>query len=271
MRIASVARDAAFQRMLGGPEHAARVVRGRAGGAFDPAVAVPLADAAPELLAARRRRARLGADAGPRARPSADPGGRGDRPGPGGDGRLRRPCLAVPGRPFGRGRRAGHGGGPAVPSRARRAGDPSGAARWSTISGAWPSRCASGRRSSAHARRLGAGQAARLPLRAGPGPLPVPGRARARGRLPPRASRRLRLPPRDRRRGPRPGGAPARRRRHLPRDDRAPAAPGAVPARPGGRGPRPGGRRRTARPRRRGRGAGGGRAARPTDWDGRRG
>ena len=52
VRIASVARDAAFQRMLGGPEHAARVVRGRAGGAFDPAVAVPLADAAPELLAA---------------------------------------------------------------------------------------------------------------------------------------------------------------------------------------------------------------------------
>ena len=52
VRIASVARDAAFQRMLGGPEHAARVVRRRAGGAFDPAVAVPLADAAPELLAA---------------------------------------------------------------------------------------------------------------------------------------------------------------------------------------------------------------------------
>ena len=51
VRIASVARDAAFQRMLGGAEHAARVVRRRAGGAFDPAVATPLADAAPELLA----------------------------------------------------------------------------------------------------------------------------------------------------------------------------------------------------------------------------
>jgi hypothetical protein len=93
VRIASVARDAAFQRMLGGPEHAARVVR-------------------------------LGGDAGPRARPAADPGGRGDRAGPGGDGRLRRPCLAVPGRPLGRGGRAGHGGGAAVPSRARRAGHP---------------------------------------------------------------------------------------------------------------------------------------------------
>ena len=51
VRIASVARDAAFQRLLGGPEFAARVVRKRAGGAFDPAVAAPLADAAPELLA----------------------------------------------------------------------------------------------------------------------------------------------------------------------------------------------------------------------------
>jgi HD-GYP domain-containing protein (c-di-GMP phosphodiesterase class II) len=51
VRIASVARDAAFQRLLGGQELAARVVRRRAGGAFDPAVAVPLADAATELLA----------------------------------------------------------------------------------------------------------------------------------------------------------------------------------------------------------------------------
>jgi HD-GYP domain-containing protein (c-di-GMP phosphodiesterase class II) len=51
VRIASVARDAAFQRMLGGAGLAARVVRKRAGGAFDPAVAIPLADAAGELLA----------------------------------------------------------------------------------------------------------------------------------------------------------------------------------------------------------------------------
>jgi HD-GYP domain-containing protein (c-di-GMP phosphodiesterase class II) len=51
VRIASVARDAAVQRELGGAELAARVVRERAGGAFDPAVAIPLADAAAELLA----------------------------------------------------------------------------------------------------------------------------------------------------------------------------------------------------------------------------
>jgi DNA-binding CsgD family transcriptional regulator len=39
MRIAQVARDAAFQRMLGGKEFAVGVVRSRAGAAFDPAVA----------------------------------------------------------------------------------------------------------------------------------------------------------------------------------------------------------------------------------------
>jgi HD-GYP domain-containing protein (c-di-GMP phosphodiesterase class II) len=50
VRIAAVARDAAFQRLLGGAEFAAGVVRKRAGGAFDPAVATPLADAAAELL-----------------------------------------------------------------------------------------------------------------------------------------------------------------------------------------------------------------------------
>ena len=51
VRIASVARDAAFQHLLGGAEFAAGVIRQRAGGAFDPAMALPLADDAAELLA----------------------------------------------------------------------------------------------------------------------------------------------------------------------------------------------------------------------------
>jgi HD-GYP domain-containing protein (c-di-GMP phosphodiesterase class II) len=51
VRIASVARDAAFQHLLGGPEFAAQVVRRRAGGAFDPAMATRLADDAAEILA----------------------------------------------------------------------------------------------------------------------------------------------------------------------------------------------------------------------------
>ncbi|MGH3132231.1 MAG: HD domain-containing phosphohydrolase [Gaiellaceae bacterium] len=51
LRITHVARDASFQRLLGGEEHAARVVRERAGHAFDPEIATLLADEAHELLA----------------------------------------------------------------------------------------------------------------------------------------------------------------------------------------------------------------------------
>ncbi len=51
LRIAQVAHDAGLQRMLGGAEHAARIVRERAGAAFDPELARLLADGADELLA----------------------------------------------------------------------------------------------------------------------------------------------------------------------------------------------------------------------------
>lgn len=50
VRIVHVARDAVFQRMLGGEESAARVVRERAGGAFDPEIATLLADDASDIL-----------------------------------------------------------------------------------------------------------------------------------------------------------------------------------------------------------------------------
>lgn len=50
VRIAHVARDAAVQHMLGGEERAARLVRQRSGGAFDPAVAACLADDATAIL-----------------------------------------------------------------------------------------------------------------------------------------------------------------------------------------------------------------------------
>jgi hypothetical protein len=119
VRIASVARDAAFQHMLGGPEFAAQVVRGRAGGAFDPAVALPLADAATELLALDAAgsawKETLACEPGPWL---ALEGEAIDRA-PGGDERLRRPGLAVPGRPLGRCRRASDGGGPAMSSGGR--------------------------------------------------------------------------------------------------------------------------------------------------------
>jgi HD-GYP domain-containing protein (c-di-GMP phosphodiesterase class II) len=51
MRIAHVATDAAFQRLLGGAEYAARLVHERAGHAFDPDVAACLVKEATEILA----------------------------------------------------------------------------------------------------------------------------------------------------------------------------------------------------------------------------
>lgn len=51
MRIIQVARDAAFQRLLGGEKFAIDVVRKRAGGAFDPAIAARLADESTDIMA----------------------------------------------------------------------------------------------------------------------------------------------------------------------------------------------------------------------------
>lgn len=51
LRIVHVARDATFQHLLGGTDFAARVIRARAGGAFDPAIAAVLADEAADVLA----------------------------------------------------------------------------------------------------------------------------------------------------------------------------------------------------------------------------
>ena len=50
VRIVQVARDAAFQRMLGGTDFAARVIGERAGKAFDPAIAGQLADSGADLI-----------------------------------------------------------------------------------------------------------------------------------------------------------------------------------------------------------------------------
>lgn len=50
VRIVQVARDAAFQRMLGGVDFDARVIHDRAGKAFDPGIAGELADDAGEII-----------------------------------------------------------------------------------------------------------------------------------------------------------------------------------------------------------------------------
>jgi HD-GYP domain-containing protein (c-di-GMP phosphodiesterase class II) len=52
LRINSVARDAAYQRMIGGDEYAVEVIQQRAGKAFDPEVANAFAVGAAEVLAA---------------------------------------------------------------------------------------------------------------------------------------------------------------------------------------------------------------------------
>ena len=199
VRIASVARDAAFQRLLGGLEFA-QVVRGRAGARSTR----PWPSRSPTRPPSSWPRdaggsvweETLACEPGPRLTLEGEAidralGAMGDF------ADLASPYLV------------GHSAGVAelamaAAQRCRLSGPPpwcrSGAARWSTISGVWRSRSASAEGGAAHAGRLGAGQAARLPRRARPHPLPVPGRARVRGRLPPRASRRLGLPPGNRRR-----------------------------------------------------------------------
>ncbi|HVQ75098.1 MAG TPA: HD domain-containing phosphohydrolase [Candidatus Binatia bacterium] len=52
IRIVQVARDAAYQRVLGGDDRAVEVVRRRAGHAFDPHIAARFVEEAPEILAA---------------------------------------------------------------------------------------------------------------------------------------------------------------------------------------------------------------------------
>lgn len=68
IRVVHVARDAAYQRLLGGDDHAKRIVRERVGQAFDPEIANRLADRARrDHGRCRRSRLRLGGRAGRRA------------------------------------------------------------------------------------------------------------------------------------------------------------------------------------------------------------
>jgi HD-GYP domain-containing protein (c-di-GMP phosphodiesterase class II) len=52
VRIVHVARDAAYQRVVGGDDHAVEVIRRRAGHAFDPRIAGRFVKEAPEIMAA---------------------------------------------------------------------------------------------------------------------------------------------------------------------------------------------------------------------------
>ena len=197
-------------------------------------------------LGPRRRRIGMGGNARLRAGPAVDAGGRGDRHALAAIGDfadLASPYLV------------GHSAGVAelAAAAARRcrldAGDDAALRRAALVHDvgrvAVPAAHLAEARA-ADAGRVGAGQAARLPLRANPESLAVPGRARADRHRAPRATRRLGLPPRNDRRRTDTGRAGARRRRRLSRDDRAAAAPRgalarAAPPRSSARRPKPAG------------------------------
>ena len=113
----TLAVDAAFQRLLGGEERVVRLVRERAGHAFDPEAAACLADDAERILALDEQRVGVGGGARLRAAAAAAARGRGARSRARRDGQLRRSDLAVPGGSLdGRGG-ARRGGGTALPDR----------------------------------------------------------------------------------------------------------------------------------------------------------
>ena len=145
MRIVHVANDAAFQRLLGGVEHAARLVRERAGHAFDPEVAACLVDDGVGDPRARPSARRRGTRSSPASRAPAGAGGGGARSRARGDGQLRRPHLPVSRRPLGRRRGARCRGGAALRDRCGGCdGDPAGGASSTTSAGS-RSRRGSGR------------------------------------------------------------------------------------------------------------------------------
>ena len=128
----------------------------------------------------------------------------------------------------------------AVPSRCRRPGDdPARGARPrpGARRGPGPHLAEAG---AADAGRMGAGQAARVPLRARPVPLAVPRRARAGRQQPTTSDSTARATTAEPTAAAlTPARAPARRRRRLPRDDRAETAPRAALGRTGRRDAQP--------------------------------
>ena len=239
MRIVHLAVDAAFQRMLGGDERVVRLVRERAGHAFDPELADCLIGDAERILALDAHASvweeTLACEPDP---PMMLAGEALDR------------ALAAMGNfadlisPYLTGHSvwsggAGRGSRAALPARRRRR-------RRAPPRGARPrprtSRGASadlGKAGTADRGRAGAGAAAPLPLRAGSRALGVPG-ARSR-RLAGAHHERLDGSGYHRGgagRGPAASRAAARGRRRVPRDDRAARAPRTDRARTGGRDPR---------------------------------
>ena len=101
MRIVHLAVDAAFQRLLGGEERVVRLVRERAGHAFDPEVAACLVDDAERILALDAHASVWDETLACEPQPAAVARRGGARSRARRDGQLRRSDLAVPGRSLG--------------------------------------------------------------------------------------------------------------------------------------------------------------------------
>ncbi len=231
VRIAHVARDATVQRMIAGPDVAAKVVRSRAGHAFDPRVAGCLADGIDEMFAGTADGSAwervLAAEPAPGLRLEGEAIDRA-LSAMGDFADLASPYLA------------GHSAGVAQvagAAAARRGLDPRALRRAAFVHDlgrvAIPLRIWHKPGPLAPA-RVGARAPARLPLRARAGSFPVPLRARVRRHRPPRAPRRLRVSPRGRRRRAVAAGPCPRRRRRLLRHDRAASASRRAVTRRGG-------------------------------------
>ena len=248
LRIVHVARDASFQRLLGGDAYAAEVVRTRAGNAFDPEIATLLASEAKQLLELDPASAwddTIASEPAPQLELS---------------GAQIHHALAAIGEftdlmsPF----LVGHSNGVAE------------------LAGAAAQRCHLAAADVTAVRRAAlvhdvgrVAVPARVWQKAGPltpdeweqvrlhavlhrtypAPVAVSGHTGSDRGLPPRAPRRQRLSPRRRRAGAHPRGSAPGRCRRLPRDDRAAAVPRGAHAGPGGTGARRRSQGRAARRR----------------------
>lgn len=236
VRIVQVARDATFQRMLGGSERAVRIIRGRAGRAFDPAIARQLAGSAEALLEADPERdtwnETLACEPEPHVMLAGDAIDRalaaiGDF------ADLASPFLV--GHSAGVARLAAGAGASlgldsAETTAIRRAAlvhDVGGRGTGEDLAEAGPA---------VHG-RVGERASARVPHRARVDALTLPRRRRPDRDLPPRTTRRFGLSPGRGRRGDRPAGSASGRRRCLSRHDRAASASSGLVARRRGREP----------------------------------
>jgi hypothetical protein len=245
VRIVHVARDAAYQRVVGGDDHAVDTMRERVGHAFDPVIAGRFVEEAPEIMAAAEApgsawEAILAAE----PRPWLSLEGEGvDRAlaAMGDFSDLVSPHLS--GHSAGVAKLAAAAAGvcgfnPSDVALMRRAGFVHDVGRVAIDPRTWQ------KPAPLTVDEVGAGAPAHLSRGACPAALPAPRLVGRGGLRAPRAARRLRVPPPGVGGLAHPGCAPPRHRRRLSRHARTAPVPPRAPTGAGGRGSRRGGARR---------------------------